>query len=152
MGSTQTDADTRRRIMQSVRSRDTHPEMAVRKMLTRLGLRYRLHRADLPGTPDIVLPKYGTAIFVNGCFWHQHPGCHRAALPRQNRSFWEDKLRANARRDESNRASLEQAGWRVLTVWECELRTDPASVEMQLSTHLGVTQSVPPRRLNSMFV
>ena len=108
--------------MSRIRGRDTKPELLVRSLLHRLGYRFRLHRRDLPGTPDIVLPKYQTVIFVHGCFWHRHPGCHYAYTPKSRVHFWKKKFAANVHRDAKTRRALEQAGWQVLVVWECELR------------------------------
>ena len=108
--------------MSRIRGKHTLPEIAVRSMLHRQGYRFRLHRRDLPGNPDIVLPKYGTAIFVQGCFWHRHTGCKFAYTPRSNRAFWLAKFRKNVARDGLNSARLRALGWRVLYVWECETR------------------------------
>ena len=110
----------RSRMMAGIRGKDTKPEMAVRRYLHRLGFRYRLHRADLPGRPDIVLGRYRAVVFVHGCFWHQHPGCRFAYQPKSRQDFWRPKLRGNADRDVENGRRLETLGWRVLTVWECE--------------------------------
>src|SRR5947209_357896 len=110
--------------MSQVPGRNTSPEMLVRRALHRLGFRYRLHRRDLPGTPDIVLPGRGTVIFVHGCFWHGHPACRRAVRPTSNARFWKDKLDGNIRRDHRNRQALEALGWRVQTIWECETRSE----------------------------
>ena len=112
--------------MRAVRRTDTRPEMLVRKILHRLGLRFRLHRKDLPGTPDIVLPKHRIAIMVHGCFWHRHPCCSKATPPKTRTDFWDDKFRANVARDDRNFRSLEAAGWRVLTIWECETQNTHA--------------------------
>ncbi|MGZ9157623.1 MAG: very short patch repair endonuclease [Nitrospira sp.] len=109
-------------LMAKVRSKDTAPERLVRSVLHRLGLRFRIHRADLPGKPDIVLPKHKTAIFVHGCFWHGHPGCRRAALPITRADFWKAKIAKNAERDSVAFASLVAQGYRVIVFWECELR------------------------------
>ncbi len=108
--------------MSRIRGKDTKPEMAVRRYLHARGFRYRLHVKDLPGKPDIVLPRYRTVIFVHGCFWHQHPGCGHAVMPKSNAAFWAAKLRANTERDIRHRARLEELGWRVITIWECEAR------------------------------
>jgi DNA mismatch endonuclease, patch repair protein len=108
--------------MSRVRSKDTKPEMQVRSFLHSLGFRFRVHRKDLPGCPDIVLPKYRTAILVHGCFWHQHCGCPKARLPKQNHEFWAAKLRANATRDTLTKRELSALGWNVITIWECELK------------------------------
>lgn len=108
--------------MASIRSRDTKPEIAVRHYLHRAGFRFRLHRRDLPGTPDITLPRYRTVVFVHGCFWHQHLGCckHRK-IPRHNSSYWGQKLRRNVARDVESQKKLKKMGWRVLVIWECQI-------------------------------
>lgn len=107
--------------MSKVGSKDTAPEKVVRSRLHQAGYRFRLHVKELPGSPDVVLPRYRLVIFVNGCFWHQHAGCSRARVPQQNRQFWTDKLRRNVERDRRTRAELKSLDWRVTTVWECEL-------------------------------
>ena len=109
----------RREIMSRVRNRNTRPELLVRSLLHRLGFRFRLHRTDLPGTPDIVLPKLHAVVFVNGCFWHGHT-CGRGKLPESNRRFWETKIAKNIQRDRDNHAELESRGWHVAVVWSCE--------------------------------
>jgi len=116
------DSATRSRMMSGIRSKDTKPEMTVRKYLHAKGFRYRLHTRDLPGSPDLVLPKYRTAIFVHGCFWHRHPGCRYTTTPASNVERWAQKFKANTERDARKQAALEEAGWRVIVVWECELR------------------------------
>lgn len=113
-------------LMSRIRSSGTSPELAVRKMLHARGLRFRLHRKDLPGRPDIVLPKYRTAIFVHGCFWHQHPECRLASKPKTRTDYWEPKLAGNVERDARNVRALELLGWRVETIWECETRQPEA--------------------------
>lgn len=113
--------------MALVRSRDTKPELRVRKALHAAGLRYRLHDRRLPGVPDLVFPGRRIALFVHGCFWHRHPGCSAARLPKSRREFWEPKLAGNVERDERNRAALEALGWTVMVIWECETR-DPAAL------------------------
>ena len=115
------DRQTRSRMMASVRTKDTAPEVAVRKALHGRGFRYRTHVAELPGKPDIVLPKYRAAILVHGCFWHGHD-CPMFRLPATRRDFWEAKIRRNRERDADVRVALRVAGWRCLTVWECALR------------------------------
>ena len=110
-------------IMAAVRQKNTGAEMIVRKLLFGLGLRYRLHRKDLPGSPDVVLPKHGTVIFVHGCFWHRHPECRRATSPKSNEEFWQEKFARNIERDKSNEKQLALLGWRVVIVWECETRS-----------------------------
>jgi DNA mismatch endonuclease (patch repair protein) len=120
----------RSKNMKAIRSKDTRPEMIVRRALRAAGIGYRLHLRDLPGTPDIVLRKYQTVIFVNSCFWHQHSGCPKAVIPKTNKEFWENKLRSNVARDSRNIAALEAAGWQCLVWWECE--KDPARLIRQL--------------------
>lgn len=115
------DRATRSRMMAGIKAKDTAPEMAVRRFLHSHGFRYRLHEKNLPGTPDIVLPKYRTAIFVHGCFWHQHSRCKYAARPNSNRLFWENKLGTNRDRDKRDKRHLRKLGWKVLTIWECQL-------------------------------
>lgn len=127
------DASTRSRMMAGIRSKNTKPEMTVRKYLHAEGFRYRLHARSLPGSPDLVLPKYRTVIFVHGCFWHRHAGCRYTTMPASNASRWTEKFRANVERDCRNRAALETAGWRVVIIWECELRKDSLTRLMELS-------------------
>ena len=114
--------EQRHRCMASIRSKDTKPEVIVRKFLFAHGYRFRIHVKRLPGTPDIVLKKYRTCIFVNGCFWHGHKGCRYATKPQTNPEFWEAKIARNRHRDEVTEAHLEALGWTVITVWECELK------------------------------
>lgn len=111
----------RHNCMSHIHNRDTRPELAARRELWRRGFRYRVNVRNLPGTPDIVLPKYRTAIFVNGCFWHGHKGCHSYTVPKTNTTFWQDKVARNRARDLTNAQRLESIGWSVMTVWECEL-------------------------------
>ena len=106
--------------MSRIRNKNTRPEKIVRSLLHRLGFRFRLHRRDLPGTPDIVLPGRKAVIFVHGCFWHQHKGCKDSGIPKTNTEFWETKLNKNVERDKKNTAALKQLGWKVLEIWECE--------------------------------
>ena len=114
----------RSRNMASIRSKDMKPELAVRKLAHSLGFRFRLHRKDLPGKPDLVFPKYRAVIFVHGCFWHQHtePRCLDGRPPKSNQGYWGPKLARNIERDASHKAALEAQGWRVLVVWECETK------------------------------
>ncbi len=116
-------------MMSGIRGKDTKPEMLVRRFLHAHGYRYRLHRKDLPGKPDIVLPRLRVCIFVHGCFWHHHPGCRFAVLPKSRPEFWETKLLANAVRDQRVLKSLNEAGWRTFVVWECELRRSEAVLD-----------------------
>ena len=108
--------------MSHIQSTNTKPEELVRKYLHAKGLRYRKNDKRYPGHPDIVLPKYKTCVFVNGCFWHQHTGCRYAVLPASNQEYWLPKLKRNVERDAANAAQLQAEGWRVITVWECELK------------------------------
>ena len=112
----------RHHCMSRIRGKDTKPELLVRKGLHARGFRFRLQDRKLPGRPDIVLPKYGVAIMVNGCFWHGHKGCRYATKPKSNVEFWETKIARNKHRDEVTAAHLEALGWTVIVVWECELR------------------------------
>lgn len=109
-------------LMSRIRSKDTKPEVTVRRLLHARGLRFRLHRHDLPGKPDIVLPRYQLAIFVHGCFWHQHEGCRLASTPKSRTEYWGPKLAGNIRRDKEARAALLALGWRVEIIWECDVR------------------------------
>lgn len=109
-------------VMSRVKGKNTKPERVIRSALHKAGYRFRLHRSDLPGKPDIVLPKYKTVIFVNGCFWHQHTGCRKATIPSNNRAFWQKKLTRTVERDRKNRAQLRQMGWNVITLWECDIK------------------------------
>jgi DNA mismatch endonuclease (patch repair protein) len=118
--------------MRAVRLSGTAPELAVRKLLHSGGYRFRVQRRDLPGTPDIVLPRYKTAIFVHGCFWHRHENCSKATTPKTRISFWKKKFDRNIQRDRSNASALSAAGWFVLTVWECEIR-EPEDLLARLS-------------------
>ena len=109
--------------MARVRAANTRPEIAVRRVVHGLGYRFRLHRRDLPGTPDLVLPKYRAVVFVHGCFWHQHACRLGRRQPASNRRYWGPKLARNVERDAEARSALERLGWRVLTVWECQIAT-----------------------------
>jgi DNA mismatch endonuclease, patch repair protein len=112
----------RSEMMSRIRGRDTAPEKAVRSVLHGLGYRFRLHVGHLPGSPDIVLPKYQTAILVHGCFWHRHKGCRFCYVPKSRIDFWEKKFSANQRRDKGAHSALKKLGWRVIVIWECETR------------------------------
>ncbi len=115
------DAQTRSRMMSGIRSKNTKPELIIRQGLHRLGFRFRLHSTQLPGKPDLILPRYRVAIFVNGCFWHGH-GCHLFRYPSTRKDFWQTKIQQNAKRDQEVSTNLLKAGWRQLVVWECALR------------------------------
>lgn len=121
-------SETRSRMMSGIRGKHTIPEMLVRKALFASGYRFRLHRKDLPGKPDIVLPKFKAVVLVHGCFWHMHRNCRFATMPATRPEFWTAKLEGNARRDELARSRLVELGWRVLTVWECYLRATPREI------------------------
>jgi DNA mismatch endonuclease (patch repair protein) len=122
-------------LMKKVRQKNTSPEIAVRKLLHRLGYRFRLHRRNLPGQPDIVLPGRKKAIFVHGCFWHQHPNCARATIPKTRTDFWKKKFEKNEERDRRKIVDLRRLDWRVLVVWECETRNE-REIERTLSSFL----------------
>ena len=114
--------EQRHQCMSNIRGKNTKPELIVRKFLFSKGLRFRLHRKDLPGSPDIVLPKYKTVVFINGCFWHGHDGCKYYRLPKSNVDFWETKITNNKNRDVLNEIKLKDLGWKVIRIWECEIR------------------------------
>lgn len=116
------DKKTRSYNMSCIKGKNTKPEEKVRKYLFSQGLRYRKNEKRLPGTPDIVLPKYRTVIFVNGCFWHGHEGCRYFVVPKTNTDFWVNKIETNRQRDEKKTAELEQLGWKVIIIWECQLK------------------------------
>ncbi|MCZ6653884.1 MAG: very short patch repair endonuclease [Planctomycetota bacterium] len=118
------DRETRSRVMARVRGEDTKPELLVRKWLYAKGYRYRVHRRDLPGKPDIVLSRLRTAVFVNGCFWHGHTRCSHSALPVTNQRYWRQKIERTVRRDRRNAQRLRHLGWHVVTVWECRIKED----------------------------
>lgn len=128
--------EQRRRNMAAVRSTDTMPERAVRSILHKLGLRFRLHQRALPGTPDIVLMRHKHVIFVHGCFWHSHD-CPRGKIPSTRPEFWVPKLQRNCERDRINAASLRKLGWRVVIVWECEL-AEPGRLVRRLARTFGL--------------
>jgi DNA mismatch endonuclease (patch repair protein) len=115
--------------MRAVRSKHTGPEMAVRRAAHRMGLRFRLHRKDLPGRPDLVFPKWRTVIFVNGCFWHGHARCKRSKLPSSNVDFWQEKLSRNVQRDRKNYRELRKLGWHVELIWQCDIADDQSATE-----------------------
>ncbi len=113
----------RSEVMSRIRSTNTRPELIVRKFIHREGFRYRLHVKNLQGKPDLVLPKYKTAIFINGCFWHGHENCNLFQMPKSNKEFWSDKINKNIIRDKSNIARLAEIGWKVIVIWECQLNS-----------------------------
>lgn len=118
----------RSEVMSRIKSKDTSCELLVRSMLHRSGYRFRVHRIDLPGTPDIVLPRYDTVIFVHGCFWHHHTACIDGRYPKSNRDYWREKINRNVARDMRHRRKLWRLGWRVLTVRECQIEHSPLKV------------------------
>lgn len=122
--------------MSRIKGRDTGPELRLRSLLHRAGFRFRLHAKDLPGKPDIVLPKYHTAIFVHGCFWHRHERCRNATTPSTRAEFWQNKFDGNVERDRRSRAALEADSWTVITVWECDLKAGAEQIVQQLSTEI----------------
>ena len=128
--------EARRAVMRAIKGKGTKPEMVVRRMLHAMGYRFRLHRRDLPGTPDLAFPSRKSAIQVHGCFWHQHRGCRRSHVPVTRAVYWEPKLARNVERDGLNQQRLEELGWRLLTVWECELR-DMEAVAWRVQDFLG---------------
>ena len=137
-------AETRSRLMSRIGPRNTKPELALRSLLHRAGFRFRLHAKDLPGKPDIVLPKYRTVIFVHGCFWHRHRGCRFATTPSSNKAFWSKKFSENVDRDKRKARALRRLGWIVLIVWECEV---PRTQKMQrILSRLEVTARTPKRK------
>lgn len=115
--------------MARIRSRDTRPEITPRKLIHGIGYRFRLHRKDLPGKPDLVFPSHKKVIFVHGCFWHQHPGCKEGRVPGSRLEYWGPKLSRNQQRDSAAQAALKEQGWRYLVVWECELKDAAAALK-----------------------
>ncbi|MBX2905163.1 MAG: DNA mismatch endonuclease Vsr [Taibaiella sp.] len=124
--------ETRSYNMSRIKGKDTKPEMLVRRYLHAHGFRYRLHVKDLPGKPDIVLPKYKTVIFIHGCFWHGHEGCKYFVVPKTRTDWWLAKINTNIANDEKAVTALTEAGWKIITLWECDLK--PANIEMTLSS------------------
>ena len=137
------DKAARSRNMAAIKSKNTKPEETVRKYLFSKGFRYRKNDSRLIGKPDIVLPKYKTVIFVNGCFWHGHDGCRYFVVPKTNTDFWLNKIQGNKSRDTLNQNNLEEEGWKVITVWECELRHNHGSVRLE-KLCAEITNSIQP--------
>ena len=127
--------EMRSRMMAGIRGKNTKPELTVRRLVHALGYRFRLHRRDFPGSPDLVLPRLRSVIFVHGCFWHRHPGCRFAYTPKSNAQFWLSKLTTNARRDAAALDALAARGWAAMVVWECETG-DPQALSMRLRAFL----------------
>lgn len=138
--------EIRSKIMASVRQRNTKPELVVRSLLHKMGYRFRLHGRDLPGTPDIILPKHHAVLFINGCFWHQHPGCSLAKRPSSNTKYWDAKLDENITRDDIKIAALNNAGWKVLVIWQCETN-ELSALAVKLQEFLRMAYSRDTRRL-----
>jgi DNA mismatch endonuclease (patch repair protein) len=132
-------------LMSRIRAKDTGPELLVRRLAHRLGFRFRLHRRDLPGVPDLTFPRLRKVVFVHGCFWHRHRRCKLAYQPRTNAAFWESKFARNVVRDTHVQRKLRRQGWRVLVVWECQLG-DTARISSRLASHL---RSANPTRTHS---
>lgn len=132
--------EQRSRCMAAIRGKDTKPEMIVRRYLFSRGLRFRVQVRKLPGNPDIVLPKYRTVIFVNGCFWHGHEGCRYYRLPKSNIEFWEQKIKNNVARDVRNENELKSLGWRVIRVWECDIKRVAGREEYLQSLYYTITK------------
>ena len=122
--------------MSRIKSGNTKPEIVVRSLLHNMGYRFRLHRKDLPGKPDIALPMYNSVIFVHGCFWHRHKGCKNASNPKTKKTFWREKFKANVERDRKVQKELKSMGWSIQIIWECEL-SDPEEVKKSLKSQLN---------------
>lgn len=131
------DLKKRSEIMSHIRGKNTKPELLIRSLLHRSGFRFRIHRRDLLGCPDIVLPKYKTIIFVHGCFWHQHSGCKKSTLPQTNITFWKNKLKKNLDRDLFVQNELEKSGWKVIIIWQCEISAIQKNPEIFFSNLKG---------------
>jgi DNA mismatch endonuclease (patch repair protein) len=125
-------------LMSQVKSKDTSPELRVRRRAHALGLRFRLHRKDLPGTPDLIFPQHKVAVFVHGCFWHRHPNCAKASTPKTRPDFWAAKFAANTARDRRSRQLLKASGWQVYTIWECETKS-PEQLDMLLASAFSLS-------------
>lgn len=136
------DSSSRSALMARIRSRDTAPELAVRRVAHRMGLRFRLYRKDLPGRPDLVFPKHRLAVLVHGCFWHRHRGCRHAAMPKSRVEYWSEKFERNIARDRRDEENLRKLGWRVLVIWECETR-DEVAIEHRLAEQVRGDAAVP---------
>ncbi|MEX2451693.1 MAG: very short patch repair endonuclease [Rhodospirillales bacterium] len=132
-------SEARSATMRAIRSKGMKPEMAVRRLVHAMGYRYRLHRHDMPGRPDLVFPSRNKVIFVHGCFWHQHddPNCKIAHTPKSNQSYWLPKLKRNKTRDKQHQIKLREMGWDVLVIWECELKTNGDSLNSKIRGFLG---------------
>ena len=136
------DPEKRSQIMSRIRGRDTKPELIVRRVAHGLGFRFRLHRKDLPGRPDIVFPRHQAVIVVHGCFWHRHPGCKRASSPKTREGYWQNKFEDNVVRDKRNETALRDLGWKVMVIWECETK-DHEAVAARIESFLRRDESEP---------
>ena len=134
--------EKRSRMMSGIRSKNTKPEITIRRLLHRLGFRFRLHRKDLAGKPDIVLPKWGAVVFVNGCYWHGHENCHLYRPPKSRTEFWINKIAGNRQRDLSNQTTLLQNGWKVIVVWECAVSKSSKLSAEELEASILTAMSV----------
>lgn len=130
--------------MSRIKGKDTKPELILRSLLHKAGLRFRLHAPKLPGRPDIVLIKYKTVIFVNGCYWHRHPKCPKATIPKTRTSFWLTKFAATVERDQKKSTELKNLGWTVLIVWECQLQKAPQTIIAEIKKQLMSDRTEPP--------
>ena len=138
-------AGKRSYVMSRVLSKDTKPEKIVRSFLHNHGFRFRLHVKSLPGTPDLVMPRYGVVVFVNGCFWHRHKDCARASHPQTRRKFWEEKFMKTVARDKSNYRQLRKLGWKVFVLWECALKgNEPRKLRKLKEDLIAIQESLPP--------
>jgi DNA mismatch endonuclease (patch repair protein) len=129
--------DKRSEVMSKIRSKDTKPEIFLRSNLHNLGYRFRIHRKDLPGKPDIILPRYNTIIYVHGCFWHYHKDCKEGKIPETNSNFWKEKLYKNVERDKHNQLACEKLGWKVFVAWECEIENNINELIIQIKQKLN---------------
>lgn len=134
--------EMRSKIMRAVRRKNTKPEMTARSLLHRMGFRFALFRKDLPGSPDIVLPRWNAVIFVHGCFWHRHEGCRYASIPKHNSEFWIRKFQENTNRDDRIRREIESQGWRCLIIWECQLKKEPQNTLEKIAEEI---KKIAPR-------
>ena len=128
--------EKRSQVMSNIRSKNTKPELLVRSQLHIAGYRFRIHQKDLPGKPDIVLPKYKAVVFVHGCFWHLHSGCRDGTVPKTRADYWKNKLLRNKERDKEHMRTLQKLGWRVLRLWECEVEKETDKVLEKLNKFL----------------
>ena len=128
--------EKRSEVMSKIKSKDTKPEKLLRSALHKEGYRFRIHKKGLSGNPDIVLPKYKTVIYVNGCFWHLHKDCRDGHIPKTNKKYWKEKLLKNVERDKLNQKACEKLGWNVIVVWECEIKKDLSKTIKKIKKHL----------------